>query len=448
MVIWQWAGLTLVYGLTLSVIMLLLCRDFKRRGFSFHSFFSLLYLLTFFSGVPLSMLLVFYFHHQTVESCYLLQALLASGGFYLLYYLSYACARKTCTSKLPCNFLNNIEFRLFFSLLSLLAVGSLLIFFIRNGLLLFKLHSYSQIFSAQVGFIPLKRFFYFFIPAMLLLFFVRPTRSNWFKFLAWTLTFGIITYMIVGGTRANILIAFTLFLFIGLTHGFIRLSLLIAAGFASVLVMFWLALQRYNLDISGRETFYTFLYLTRDTFSPWENLALLLSHYSQIDFQGIAPIWRDFYVYIPHWLWPDKPSAILNSANYYTWQVLNNHSGLAISPTLIGSLLVMGGGWALLPGALITGVIIRIFDGIYQGSFRAGSIYVDAVMKSFCFGAIFNLIVLAREGLDAFGSRISFFTFIFLLLLGLAKLLAFLLKKLGWVTSCGLYSAARDDKEF
>ncbi|MFP1592579.1 WzyE family oligosaccharide polymerase [Escherichia coli] len=31
-----------------------------------------------------------------------------------------------------------------------------------------------------------------------------------------------------------------------------------------------------------------------------------------------------------------------NSANYFTWEVLNNHSGLAISPTLIGSLVVMG----------------------------------------------------------------------------------------------------------
>ncbi|STW66148.1 ECA polymerase [Klebsiella michiganensis] len=47
---------------------------------------------------------------------------------------------------------------------------------------------------------------------------------------------------------------------------------------------------------------------------------------------------------------------VLNTANYFTWEVLNNHSGLAISPTLIGSLVVMGrrlvrpagrgGGWA------------------------------------------------------------------------------------------------------
>ena len=72
-------------------------------------------------------------------------------------------------------------------------------------------------------------------------------------------------------------------------------------------------------------------------------LALLLQNYDNIDFQGLAPIVRDFYVFIPSWLWPGRPSMVLNSANYFTWEVLNNHSGLAISPTLIGSLVVMGG---------------------------------------------------------------------------------------------------------
>ncbi len=427
---WQWAGLSLFYGITLAVIMRLICRDVKRAGFSFHAFFTLLYLLTFFSGFPLSLLLIFFFQQQTVEPIYLFQSLVISAGFYLFYYWLYSRKPNVLVRQPPLNSLNKLEFRLFFLLLSLLAIGCLLIFFMRNGFLLFKLQRYSQIFSAQVGFIPLKRFFYFFIPAMLLLFFVRPTRRNWIKFLVWTLSFGIITYLIVGGTRANILIAFTLSLFIGVIRGFIRPRWLLGAGGASVLVMFWLALQRYNLHLDGRETVYTFLYLTRDTFSPWENLAMILSHYTQINFQGIAPMWRDFYVYIPHWLWPAKPPEILNSANYFTWQILNNHSGLAMSPTLIGSLLVMGGGWALLPGALISAILIRSFDWLYQCSFNTVNPYADAVMKSFCFGAIFNLIVLVREGLDAFGSRFCFFSFIFLLLLVMAKYLACLVKKI------------------
>lgn len=92
--------------------------------------------------------------------------------------------------------------------------------------------------------------------------------------------------MIVGGTRANIIIAFAIFLFIGIIRGWISLWMLAAAGVLGIVGMFWLALKRYGMNVSGDEAFYTFLYLTRDTFSPWENLALLLQNYDNIDFRG------------------------------------------------------------------------------------------------------------------------------------------------------------------
>ncbi len=107
-------------------------------------------------------------------------------------------------------------------------------------------------------------------------------------FLVSTVAFGLLTYMIVGGTRANIIIAFAIFLFIGIIRGWISLWMLAAAGVLGIVGMFWLALKRYGLNVSGDEAFYTFLYLTRDTFSPWENLALLLQNYHNIDFQGLA----------------------------------------------------------------------------------------------------------------------------------------------------------------
>lgn len=92
--------------------------------------------------------------------------------------------------------------------------------------------------------------------------------------------------MIVGGTRANIIIAFAIFLFIGIIRGWISLWMLAAAGVLGIVGMFWLALKRYGMNVSGDEAFYTFLYLTRDTFSPWENLALLLQNYDNIDFRA------------------------------------------------------------------------------------------------------------------------------------------------------------------
>ncbi|MCP6745120.1 WzyE family oligosaccharide polymerase, partial [Klebsiella pneumoniae] len=79
--------------------------------------------------------------------------------------------------------------------------------------------------------------------------------------------------------------------------------------------------------------------------------ALLLQNYDKIDFQGLAPVIRDFYVFIPSWMWHVRPTMVLNTANYFTWELLNNHSGLAISPRLIGSLGVMGGVWFVPLGA-------------------------------------------------------------------------------------------------
>lgn len=58
-------------------------------------------------------------------------------------------------------------------LLALVAIGTVGIFFMQNGFLLFKLNSYSQIFSSDVSGVALKRFFYFFIPAMLVVYFLR-----------------------------------------------------------------------------------------------------------------------------------------------------------------------------------------------------------------------------------------------------------------------------------
>lgn len=340
----QLGGLTLVYFISLGFILLLTYQEFRRVRFNFNVFFSMLYLLTFYFGFPLTCLLVFQFDVAVVPVDALLHALLAATSFYAIYYVTYKVRLRKASSEpsRPLFTMNRVETNLTWILLALIAIVTVGIFFLQNGFLLFKLKTYSQIFSSQVSGVALKRFFYFFIPAMLVVYFLKPTQQRWLFFLCATVGFGILTYVIVGGTRANIIIAFALFLFIGIVRGWITLWMLIAAGVMSIVGMFWLALKRYGLDVSGAEAFYTFLYLTRDTFSPWENLALLLNNYDKIEFQGLAPIIRDFYVFIPSWVWPQRPDVVLNSANYFTWEVLNYHAGLAISPTLIGSLVVMG----------------------------------------------------------------------------------------------------------
>ncbi|QEZ94091.1 ECA oligosaccharide polymerase [Proteus sp. CD3] len=428
-------GLALVYFISLSFILLLTYQEFRRVRFNFNVFFSMLYLLTFYFGFPLTCMLVFQFDVAVVPVDSLLYALLASTSFYAIYYVTYKVRlRKPASGPSRSLFtMNRVETNLTWILLALIAFVTVGIFFLQNGFLLFKLKTYSQIFSSQVSGVALKRFFYFFIPAMLVVYFLKPTQQRWIFFLCATVGFGILTYIIVGGTRANIIIAFALFLFIGIVRGWITLWMLVAAGVMSIVGMFWLALKRYGLDVSGAEAFYTFLYLTRDTFSPWENLALLLNNYDKIEFQGLAPIIRDFYVFIPSWVWPERPDVVLNSANYFTWEVLNYHAGLAISPTLIGSLVVMGGVAFIPLGAIVVGLIIKWFDWLYQQGLSESNRYKSAILQAFCFGAIFNMIVLAREGVDSFVSRVVFFCLIFGLCLVAAKLLYWLFESAGLV---------------
>lgn len=432
----EFGGLFTVWFLSVMFIGILTYQEFRRVRFNFNVFFSLLFLLTFFFGFPFTCTLVFRFGVSVVPADVLLQAQLAAVCFYGIYYVAYKTRlreKRTTAVRHQLFTMNRVETHLTWVMLMVVALVSVGIFFMHNGFLLFKLHSYSQIFSSEVSGVALKRFFYFFIPAMLVVYFLKQDGRAWMFFLVSTVAFGLLTYMIVGGTRANIIIAFAIFLFIGIIRGWISLWMLAAAGVFGIVGMFWLALKRYGLNVNGEEAFYTFLYLTRDTFSPWENLGLLLQNYDKIEFQGLAPIVRDFYVFIPTWLWPGRPGIVLNSANYFTWEVLNNHSGLAISPTLIGSLVVMGGVWFIPLGAVVVGLIIKWFDWLYDMGNRETNKYKAAILHSFCFGAIFNMIVLAREGLDSFVSRVVFFMVIFGVCLLFAKLLYWLFDSAGLI---------------
>ena len=299
MTLMQFSGLLVVWLLSTLFIATATWFEFRRVRFNFNVFFSLLFLLTFFFGFPLTSILVFRFDVSVAPPEILLQTLLIAVCFYAVYYVTYKTRLRSASREVahrPLFTMNRVETHLAWGILMGLALLCVGIFFAHNGFLLFKLNSYSQIFSAEVSGVALKRFFYFFIPAMLVVYFLRQDYKAWIFFLVSTVAFGLLTYAIVGGTRANIIIAFAIFLFIGIILGWISLWMLAAAGVLGIVGMFWLALKRYGMNVSGDEAFYTFLYLTRDTFSPWENLALLLQNYDKIDFQGLAPMIRDFYI--------------------------------------------------------------------------------------------------------------------------------------------------------
>ncbi|MDE3965018.1 ECA oligosaccharide polymerase [Glaesserella parasuis] len=399
------AGLILFYVIAISVLVWIIQRDYRQQGFSFHLLFSGIYLITFFGGFPFSMTMAELFEYRLPAVSMLWNILAIALGGYLIYYVSYLYIGRN--KQIP---RYAVEVKSLANLtawiLMTIAILSLLVFMLLNqGLLLFKLEKYSHIFSAQVSGVALKRFFYFFLPALLIWFFLKPTKESWWLFLVAGMTFGVLSYLAVGGTRANLALAFVMFMLLGYLRRFLSFKWLVRAGLLTVIAMFLLALWRYRLNVQGSEAFYTFLYLTRDTFSPWENVARIMD--AEIEFQGLMPIVRDFYVYIPQSLWEARPDIVWNTANYFTKSVLGNFSGLAMSPTLLGSFYIMGGMPMIAIGMAVVGGLIRIFDNFFAYGKNS------AVIQSYCLANLFNLIVLIREGIDAFISRFCFFSVVF-----------------------------------
>lgn len=421
----EWAALFALWATGGAAVTWLTHRQFRAKGFSFHFCFSLIYLCTFYLGFPLTAALVLAFEATVPPFEYLALALLIATMCYGLYHVAYRSRIVLRPTRLPPLLaVNQVEAKLTWILLAAVSLVTLAVFIWGNGLLFFTLDSYSQVFSRKIFGAGLKRFFYFFIPAMLIVYFLRPDVRGWWVFLATTVGFGALTYLAVGGTRANIALPFAMFLFIGLTRGLISRRTVFLLGGAGVFAMFWLAVQRYGLRLTGAERIHTFLYLTRDTLSPWENFALLLQKYDQVDFQGLAPIVREFYVFIPRGVWPDRPDLVVNTANYFTWEIREYFAGVALSPTVLGSFLIMGGVVAMALGSVAVGLVTRGIDRLYEASRNATKEGDAALGQAFCFGLLFQIVVLVREGFDAFISRFVFYSAVFLLCVLTAKLLA------------------------
>nr|BET44698.1 MAG: ECA oligosaccharide polymerase [Candidatus Aschnera chinzeii] len=411
--------LCLIYTKSLSFILYIIYNEFKKTQYNFNFIFSLCYIVTFYFGFPFTIILAFYFKIKTASFFATLLTLIISFIFYLIYYITYKFKFQIShkTNKKITIDLNTTETYITSIILILISIITSCIFFLQNGFLLFYLKSYNQLFSDQISNIFLKHFFYFFIPGMLIYFFLQPNYYRWLLFLFTTTFFGIFNYLIVGGTRANIIISIILFIFIGVIYKRINIYFLSISIITIIIIMFLLALKRYNLYIDTTNIFYTFLYLTRDTFSPWENLCYLLDKYQNIKCQGLSSIIHNFYIFIPQFIWENKPKHILNTINYFTWEIMHNYSGIAISPTIIGSSIIIGKIIYLPIASICIAIIIKWFDILYVNKNN------NIIQQTFYYSNIFNIIILVRDGIDYFIVKLTFFLFIYYISVIIAKMI-------------------------
>ncbi len=101
-------------------------------------FFSLLFLLTFFFGFPLTSVLAFRFDVAVAPPEILLQALLSAACFYAIYYVTYKTRlrkRVTDVPHKPLFTMNRVETHLTWVILMGIALISVGIFFMHNGFL-------------------------------------------------------------------------------------------------------------------------------------------------------------------------------------------------------------------------------------------------------------------------------------------------------------------------
>ena len=128
----QFSGLLVVWLLSTLFIATLTWFEFRRVRFNFNVFFSLLFLLTFFFGFPLTSILVFRFDVAVAPPEILLQALLSAACFYAVYYVTYKTRlRKRVDDKprRPLFTINRVEAHLTWVILmaiALVSVGMLL----------------------------------------------------------------------------------------------------------------------------------------------------------------------------------------------------------------------------------------------------------------------------------------------------------------------------------
>ena len=110
--------------------------EFRRVRFNFNVFFSLLFLLTFFFGFPLTSILVFRFDVSVAPPEILLRALLSATCFYAVYYVTYKTrlrAVKASVPRRPLFTMNRVETHLTWVMLMTIALVSVGIFFMHNG---------------------------------------------------------------------------------------------------------------------------------------------------------------------------------------------------------------------------------------------------------------------------------------------------------------------------
>ena len=388
-------------------------------------------------GVPIVLILYYFLGHLDYDYSYYLAATLYSSLFYLFYFLTLLSfpriANFSLSHNLPKSFLTAVEVTLI-----TVGLGSLLVFFLANGFLFLKNNDYDDLFSTNISMSWMRNFFYFFFPGLIMWFLRRPSKNRLLKFLLMSLIYGAVVFFVVGGSRASIALAVAYSIILGIQFKYVKPKILFWVTPFLFLTMSWLAIIRYSYQPEGIQLAINMFSLLKGTLSPLDNVAAIIEWHilNEDKMQNLMPIVRDFYRYIPKWMWLEKTDIIMNSGNYLTFEVLKKNEGLTFSPTIVGSSVIMFGFPGLLIFSCSIAFMIKILDVIYDSSVKSiipstGLTHpLKIIFGTYCISIMFYFISMIRDGIDTFFSRMVFFSFNYLLILIASIFFSFLFENL------------------
>lgn len=277
----------------------------------------------------------------------------------------------------------------------LLAFGSITVYIVINGLVLFKTGGYINRYETNVGLGLVTALFPFGLLFLNYHYFL--TRRKWIVFVL-AVFYAIIVFIVKGGQRQiGFAAIFNYFMLLYIDKR-IKLMQIIFLSILGLLFINFVALFRYydNIMDVGIEKMIPLIGIyIFDGIIPIDAFYNIVEYVDRAGPPGVGIVFNQFSTLVPRMIWNSKPLVVLNAGNFYTKEILNIKDFITYSPTFLGELYLIGGVVVCIIGSFSSGLILRSFDDEIKE--KRGSRMIIIISLSFLL--LFNLY---REGLFVF----------------------------------------------
>ncbi|ELA3032248.1 WzyE family oligosaccharide polymerase [Vibrio cholerae] len=243
---------------------------------------------------------------------------------------------------------------------------------------------------------------YSYVPFILILYNYFSNKKGLYASLFFAITFGIIYYFLIGGSRNLLAAGVFAIIYMAIIKKHLSILKVIIFGVLGGVLLLSMEIFRYSNSLDD-----VFEYFNSGSF---KNLSFIFESFSpmfavlninnaiesnMVGIQGLKTFFNEFGILVPRFLWPDKPLNVYNSGYFYTSEILKLNTNLTMSPTLLGSFIIMfGQGYYWFLG-IVTGFIIYYFDYIL----RRGS---NQFLKMSFLSSIGYLFFWVRDGFEVY----------------------------------------------